>query len=287
MRTDYHMHLERGPWALEWLARFIETARARGLTEIGFSEHPHRFRECRAMYPPREAVSGWVDAQCTEHLESYFRVIEEARRAGLPVKLGLEGDFLPGYEAELERVVRAHPWDYVIGSVHWIPPRDRGGPWWGFDDLSRTSEWERRDVLDAYRQYFGLIADAAQTGLFDFIGHPDVIKVAGYRPTGDISDLYEATAASFARAGICAEVNTAGWRKPVGEVYPARPFLEACRRAGVPTLINSDAHTPEDVGRDFDLAAAMAREVGYTEVATFAARKRTMVPLIGHARRLY
>ena len=279
MLTDYHMHLERGPWTLEWLERFVVTARARGLTEIGFSEHPHRFNECRAMYPPRESVAGWIDQQNTERLHDYFRLIQEAQRAGFPVKLGLEGDYMPGYERELERIVCGYPWDYVIGSVHWIPPKEKGGVWWGFDNLSRTEEWERRDVLDAYRRYFRLIAEAAQTGFFDFIGHPDVIKVAGYRPDVDITDLYEAAAASFARSGVCAEINTAGWRKPVGEAYPAPSFLAACRRAGVPILVNSDAHTPEDVGRDFDRAAALAREAGYTEVAMFAARRRTMVPL--------
>ena len=279
MRTDYHMHLERGPWTLEWLGRFVETSHSRGITEIGFSEHPHRFRECRAMYPPRDAVSGWVDEQCTEGLDDYFRLIEAARHAGLAVKLGLEGDFLPGYERELERAVRGYPWDYVIGSVHWLPPSTAGGVWWGFDDLSRTDEWARHDVLEAYRQYFRLIAGAAETGFFDFIGHPDVIKVAGYRPAADLYDLYDRAAASFAHAGVCAEINTAGWRKPVGEAYPAPPFLAACRLAGVPTLINSDAHTPEDVGRDFERAETIARAAGYTEVATFAARRRTMVPL--------
>ena len=279
MRTDYHMHLERGPWTLEWLERFVEVARARGLTEIGFSEHPHRFRECRAMYPPRGAIPRWVDDQCTESLESYVRLVEEARRAGLPVKLGVEWDFFPGYEVELERLLRAHPWDYAIGSVHWLPPQEAGGVWWGFDTTQQAAEWETRDVLQTYRRYFRLIAAAAETGFFDFIGHADVIKVFGYRPAAGISDLYSAAASSFAKAGACVEINTAGWRKPVGEVYPAQPLLDACHRVGVPTLINSDAHLPEDVGREFDRAAALAREVGYTEAATFAARKRTMVPL--------
>ncbi len=279
MRTDYHMHLERGPWTLAWLGRFVEVGRERGLTEIGFSEHPHRFRECRAMYPRRGAIAGWLDAQCTESLESYVRLVEEARRAGLPVKLGMEWDFIPGYEAELERVLRAYAWDYAIGSIHWLPPQARGGAWWGFDAPEGASEWETRDVLQVYRLYFRLIATAAETGLFDVIGHADVIKVFGYRPASDISDLYATAAAAFARAGVCAEINTAGWRKPVGEIYPARPFLDACHRAGVPTLINSDAHAPEDVGKDFDRAAAVAREIGYADVVTFAARKRTVVPL--------
>ncbi len=279
VRSDYHVHLERGPWTLEWLGRFAAQARAAGLTEIGFSEHPHRFRECRKMYPPRDAVEGWVDQQCTESLESYIRLIEDARRAGLPVKIGLEWDYLPGYEAEVERLLGAYPWDFAIGSVHWLPPDDRNGVWWGFDNLSRADEWERRDVLAAYRRYFLLIAQAAETRLFDFIGHPDVIKVCGYRPAGDLTELYEAAAEAMARAGVCAEINTAGWRKPVGEVYPAPGLLRACRRAGVPTLINSDAHVPEDVGRDFARAAAIAREAGYAEVTTFAGRARAMTPL--------
>ena len=277
MAADYHMHLERGPWTLEWLQRFVETARRRGVTEIGFSEHPHRFREWRTMYPRN--VAPWVDEQGTERLESYLRLVEEARRIGLPVKIGIEWDFIPGHEAQIARAIDAYPWDYAIGSVHWLPPQERDGRWWDFDNLSRSASWEGVDVLDAYRRYFGIIADAAKTRLFDFIGHADVIKVCGYRPDEDISDLYEGAAATFAAAGVCAEVNTAGWRKPVGEVYPAPAFLRACRAAGVPVLINSDAHVPEDVGRDFDRAAAYAREVGYPEVATFAARSRRMVPL--------
>lgn len=276
------MHLERGPWTLDWLLRFVETARARGLSEIGFSEHPHRFREWRAMYPER--VAPWVDEQCTEHVESYLRLIDEARRAGLPVKIGIEWDFIPGKEALLERALRAYPWDYAIGSVHWLPPDETGGAWWDFDNLARAAEWEHRDVRSAYRRYFRILGEAARTRLFDFIGHADVIKVCGYRPAEDISELYDEAAATFAAAGVCAEINTAGWRKPVGEVYPAPRLLQAWRRAGVPVLINSDAHVPEDVGRDFARAAAFARESGYTEVATFSARTRRMVPISPQSR---
>ena len=275
--ADYHMHLERGPWTLEWLGRFVETARARGLSEIGFSEHPHRFREWRTLYPAN--VPAWVDKENTQHLDSYLRLIEEARGAGLPVRCGVEWDFFPGCEAQLERAIRAHPWDYAIGSVHWLPPEEPGGPWWDFDNLSRAGEWAGRDVLDAYRRYFRILTQAAQSRLFDFIGHADVIKVCGHRPAEDVSDLYESAASAFASSGVCVEINTAGWRKPVGEIYPAPRFLQACRRAGVPVLINSDAHIPEDVGRDFDRAAAYAGGMGYTEVATFASRTRRMVPL--------
>ena len=106
-----------------------------------------------------------------------------------------------------------------------------------------------------------------------------MIKVFGYRPKEDISELYHQAAAAFGGAGVCVEINTAGWRKPVGEIYPAPAFLRACNDAGVPTLINSDAHVPEEVGMDFDRAAGCARRAGYTHVATFSGRTRAMVPL--------
>ena len=220
-----------------------------------------------------------VDDQCKERLDNYLCLVDEARQAGLPVKLALEWDYLPGYETELERAIGAHPWDYTIGSVHWLPPSDRDGDWWGFDSRAQRDEWERRDVLAVYRQYFRLIAAAARTGFFDIIGHADVIKVFGYRPKEDMSELYHQTAAAFAGAGVCVEINTAGWRKPVGEIYPAPAFLRACKDAGVPTLINSDAHVPEDVAMDFDRAVGLARRAGYTHVATFSGRTRAMVPL--------
>jgi histidinol-phosphatase (PHP family) len=258
VRTDYHMHLERGPWTLDWLGKFVDAARSRGLAEIGFSEHPHRFRAYRDMY---------------------LGLLEEARGAGLPVRTGMEWDFICGKEALIDRAIRAYPWDYAIGSVHWLPPDTPAEPWWDFDNLANPAAWERRDVRAAYRRYFDLIIAAAGSGLFDVIGHADVIKVLGYRPEEDIADLYTAAAGAFAAGGVCVEINTAGWRKPVGEAYPAPAFLHACRRAGVPLVINSDAHLPEDVGRDFDRAAALARAAGYTEVATFSRRVRRMTPL--------
>src|SRR2546422_1064402 len=166
-----------------------------------------------------------------------------------------------------------------MGAAHRLPPGGPGGPWGDCENPPRGGGGGGRAGRAASRRYFRILTQAAQSRLFDFIGHADVIKVCGYRPAEDISDLYEAAASAFAAAGVCVEINTAGWRKPVGEVYPAPRFLEACHRAGVPVLINADAHIPDDVGRDFDRAASYAREVGYTEVAMFASRTRRMVPL--------
>ncbi|MBI4279210.1 MAG: histidinol-phosphatase HisJ family protein [Armatimonadetes bacterium] len=277
-RYDHHMHLERGPFTLAYLRRFVETARRRDIAAIGISEHPHRFRQCRSTYP--RSIT-WIDPICVEDLEEYLVLVGGAREAGLPVKMSMEWDYVPGHEAEVERHIRAYPWDYAIGSVHYIPgnPDGHTGEWWGFDHPDFRAEWERRDVMEAYRAYFRLIQQAAHTGLFHVIGHVDVIKVFGHRPAADLTDLYEETAAVLATSGVCVEVNTAGLHKPVDELYPAPPFLAILRRHGVPVVTSSDAHDPEHVGRDFDGAVAAARAAGYTEVWTFTRGARERVPL--------
>ena len=126
-----------------------------------------------------------------------------------------------------------------------------------------------------FRYHRGVYEHARHEHLFS-LGHSQHCE---HRPAHWLGSRLESAASAFASSGVCVEINTAGWRKPVGEIYPASRFLQACRRAGVPVLINSDAHIPEDVGRDFDRAAAYARGMGYTEVATFASRTRRMVPL--------
>jgi histidinol-phosphatase (PHP family) len=296
MLVDYHMHLERGPFALDWLDRFLATARDRGVAEIGISEHIYRFREAQEAYgawwadgdtaPAASATTGepavgtpafaerWWTGRGGQSLQAYASVVREAASAGLPVRLGIEVDYFPGAEHAIKQVLAQAPFDYAIGSVHWIGP-------WGFDLLGVEGLWDGRDVDEMYRQYFALLCQAARTGLFQIMAHPDLIKVMGHRPSPalDTQALYEAAAAAFAAGGAAVEVSTAGFRKPVGELYPVPAFLRACQRRGVPLSLASDAHQPEDVGLDFDQAVALARDCGYTEVLTFAEGRARAVPL--------
>ena len=295
MLVDYHMHLERGPFAPEWLDRFLATARERGVAEIGISEHIYRFREAQEAYGAWWAIGEaagaasatgepapgtpafaerWWTQRGGQSLEEYAGVVRGAAAAGLPVRLGIEVDYFPGAEGAIRRVLALAPFDYAIGSVHWIGP-------WGFDLLGVAGLWDGRDVDEMYRQYFALLCRAARTGLFQIMAHPDLIKVMGHRPSPalDTDALYEAAAAAFAAGGAAVEVSTAGLRKPVGELYPVPAFLRACRRRGVPLSLASDAHQPEDVGLDFDQAVALARDCGYTEVLTFAGGRATPVSL--------
>jgi histidinol-phosphatase (PHP family) len=292
MLVDYHMHLERGPFAPDWLDRFLAVARERGVMEIGISEHIYRFREAQEAYGAwwgeggEDATAGkprvgtpafaarWWTGRGGQVLREYADLIVGAKGRGLPVRLGIEADYFPGAEGAIRAFLAQAPFDYAIGSVHWIGP-------WGFDLLGEKGLWDGRDVDEAYRQYFALLGQAARSGLFSIMAHPDLIKVMGHRPSPalDLEALYAGAADAFAAGGVAVEVSTAGFRKPVGELYPAPAFLRACHRRGVPLSLASDAHRPEDVGLDFGAAVALARDCGYREVLTFTEGRGRAVPL--------
>ncbi len=278
-RPDYHIHLENYALDRESLLRLVDAALAHGVDEIALTEHAHNFVQCRTIYPPDNS---WVHHRETSQrrnwdLDTYLRIAEMAREEGLPVKVGVEWDYCPGREAELERWVKAYEWDLVLGGVHWLPGR-KGG-WWGFDMADQAEEWDKRSVDQVYEEYFRLLCEAASTGLFDVLAHPDVIKVFGHRPCQDPKAWYERAAAVMARAGVCAEINTAGWRKPVGELYPAPEFLKILARYGVPIVISSDAHLAEHVGFGFSRAEWEAWTAGYRTRCLFTRRRRTEVSL--------
>ncbi|MFB5085564.1 histidinol-phosphatase [Symbiobacterium thermophilum] len=265
--ADYHMHTVRCGHAVGAMEAYVETAIARGLGEIGFSDHV-------PMYWLPEERRDPTGAMAMEELEAYVSDVLRLRERypEIPIRLGLEADFIPGHEEELVRLLEPYPWDYVIGSVHFLDD-------WNFDHpdlVHRYAEWDI-DVL--YDRFFALERAAAESGLFDILAHIDLIKKFGHRPRRDQSEAYAALADAIARSGVAIELSTAGLRKPVGEYYPAPALLKACCARGIPVVISSDAHAPEEVGWGFAEARALALEVGFTHTARFAGRRRQMVPL--------
>jgi histidinol-phosphatase (PHP family) len=134
-------------------------------------------------------------------------------------------------------------------------------------------------VEEVWSKYFKAMTQAAQSGLFDFLAHPDLVKKFGHRPKGDLRPYYRETLDAIEAAGIAMEVSTAGLRKEVMEIYPSKIFLEEAFRKGIPVLISSDAHAPQEVGYEFDRAVSLVKEVGYREMSCFRDRKRVAVPL--------
>jgi histidinol-phosphatase (PHP family) len=258
--VDYHMHLRnpRGEIAHdEWAVDpFVEAARAAGVDEIGFTEHVYYFKQLRTILTVPYQIE-----RCVYDLDAYVDAVLQARERGLPVKLGLEVDYAAGREDETRALLAPYPWDYILGSVHFIDG-------FGIDGAPRLLD--EVGVEETWRRYFEMLARAARSGLFDSLSHPDLVKIFGERVPGfDYSDIADAIA----------ESGVAGLRKPVGELYPHPDFLAACRARGVAVTTGSDAHEPELVGRDFDRARELLRSSGYETVTVFERRQPRQEPL--------
>lgn len=285
MFVDYHMHLiddyhtNPCPYTPERVAEYVQAAERRGVVEIGVTDHCHRFVEFRELFRPvydgprkHHPEVNWLKDNLYEHLDRYFEALVIARQRGLPVKIGLEVDWFPGAEDEIRDILRPYPLDYVLGSVHFLND-------WPID-VSADYGWPERDVEATYAEYFAALQQAAASGLYDVLAHPDLVKKFGHR-IEDASEHYEATIAAVVRAGVALEISTAGLHYPVGELYPAQPLLQLAARHDVPITLASDAHDPAAVGRSMEQAVAAARAAGFDRMATFTARNRQLVPLPG------
>ncbi len=153
-------------------------------------------------------------------------------------------------------------------------------------DMEDYSVWERGTSAEQiWRRYFQTLGEAARSGLFDILAHPDLVKVWGPAhpgrplPEGDLRRYYELAIDGIAESGIAVEVSTAGLRKPVAELYPAPAFLEMCLEAGAPLALSSDAHRPEDVGADYDRALELLERLGVGELCVFERRVRRLEPI--------
>jgi histidinol-phosphatase (PHP family) len=265
MIADYHMHLrnEREEIAHDSSAivPFVAAARLAGVDEIGFTEHVYYFRLTRDLWEVPYQLE-----RCVYDIDAYVEAVTDAKQRGLAIKLGLEVDYVHGREEETRALLEPYPWDYLLGSVHFVGDQT-------FDGEPRLID--AVGVQEAWRRYFELLAAAARSGLFDSLAHPDLVKVFGDRlETFD----YGPVADAIAESGTAVEVSTAGLRKPVGELYPDPAFLAACRERNVPVTLASDAHVPELVGRDFDRALELLRGVGYETITLFDRRQARQVP---------
>jgi histidinol-phosphatase (PHP family) len=261
--VDYHMHLrnerEEIDHTVEAVERFVEAASERGLDEIGFSEHVYYFRETASLW-----TVPYQTERCVYGLDEYCAAVLEAKRRGFPVKLGLEVDYVEGREDETRELLAPYPWDYLIGSVHFIDGHGVDGPPPLVEAIGAEAAW---------RRYEETLRAAAASGLFDTLAHPDLVKMFGPTLEWAWRDLIEAL------DGVCLEVSSAGLHKPHGRLYPEPPLLAAAHSANVPITLASDAHSPQNVGRDLDRAIEHARTAGYETVTVFDARRARQEPL--------
>src|SRR6266446_4520818 len=204
--ADYHMHTPLCRHAAGEPTELAAQAVKLGLTEIGFSEHNPMMRDDWDDWHMRQA-----------DLDDYVATVEKARREHpqLTIKLAMEVDFIPGHEEWIRDLASRHPWDYLIGSVHYVSDS------WAVDSPYQLSKWKNRDAFEVWSVYFERLTMAAETGFFEIIGHADLPKKFGHRPTRDCTPHYEKFLAAAKKHNCAIELNTAGLRKDCREIYPS------------------------------------------------------------------
>ncbi|KIL38830.1 histidinol phosphatase [Gordoniibacillus kamchatkensis] len=265
MLIDYHTHHVRCGHASGTLEEYVLRGIEIGLTQLGLSDHMPLLHVDPATYYPGMAMPM---EELPRYVEECLR-LKEKYKSEIDIRVGLEGDYIEGYERQIEDIITKYPFDYVIGSVHFLGE-------WDISDSRQLAGWEGKRVIDVFRQYYDAVQKAARTGFYDYIGHIDVIKRFGHKPEEEIAELERETLDVVRSCDLAIELNASGLSKPCEEMFPSHRMLEYAHRIGIPITIGSDAHQPERLSENLDRAAALLKEIGVTELATFSGRKRFM-----------
>ncbi len=216
---------------------------------------------------------GWSPGvrMSVEELDDYVEMVERAREEWqdrVDVRLGMESDYVPGMEAWLEDLHGRADFNHVLGSVH-----------------PHLKDYKERyftgDSAAFQRTYFDHIAMAAETGLFDTIAHPDLVKIVSPSEWNyeDVADAVRQCLDRIAATGTAMELNTSGLNKAVAEMNPGRAMLGEMQQLGIPVVIGADAHDPHRVAANFEDALEVLSEAGYAQVSFFLNRERQDLPI--------
>ncbi len=256
--SDYHLHPQghrHQPYTQALLQPWADHARQIGLRDFAFTDHDR--------YHPG------ID----------FDEINRLRDANpdLKIRAGIELDNDPVHSAAGRAWVEKN-WDrldFVLGSVHFL----RGD--WAFDHAGQEVEFERREIDEVYADYYERIRAMAASGLVDCMAHLDLVKIFGFRPTKDLGDLVEAVLGEIKRADLAMELSTAGWRKPVGELYPSDEIIQSALAKGIRFTTASDGHSHVQQGENFERLAEKMSDLSITEVLIFERHRPVAVRLQG------
>lgn len=266
MLIDYHTHHARCGHASGELEDYVKRGIEIGLSQIGLSDHMPLIHVDPADYLPGMAMAM---EELPKYVEEAFE-LKAKYKDQIDVRVGLEGDYIEGYEEQIAEIIHRFPWDYVIGSVHFLGE-------WDITDYRQLAGWEGRNVNEVFRQYYDAVQKAARTRLYDFIGHIDVIKRFGYTPTEDMTALERETLDIIKAYDGAIELNASGLRHQAGHMYPSPSMLEYAYQIGLPVTIGSDAHQPEKLAENLEEAVKLLKNIGFTQISTFCSRERTLI----------
>lgn len=256
--SDYHMHpqghrVQR--YTQELLQPWADSARRIGLTDIAFTDH--------------DRYHAGIDFDEINRLRD--------RNPDLRIRAGIELDNDPVHSPAGQKWIEKN-WDeldFVLGSVHFLECADQM-----FDTVpDGAAQFALRNIDEIYADYFGRIRELISTGLIDCLAHLDLVKIHGHRPTADIGALVDGTLRFIHARGLTIELSTAGWRKPVNELYPSDSIIGLAMEKGIPFTTASDAHSHVQLAENFVRLADKMAEIGIRQVCTFEKHKRAEVPL--------
>lgn len=257
-RTDYHIHTQFSDGKAT-PGEYIAAAALAGIKEIGFSDHLNLLmsRQQGCMNPGRTP----------EYISAIKKLTRNKNE--IAIRVGFEVDFFSGKEKKISNFLNRFDLDYVIGSVHYMGETTvDSGP----------DFYSGKNFDEIFKNYFAIVKQAVESGLFDIIGHCDLVRIFGNVPTFDPEPFYRDLASSMVLHDVALEVNTNGRNRPLGDFYPDRRFLHIFREKNVPVCVNSDSHFPSRVGQHFNEAYALLRDAGYMEMCAFKNRERFMIP---------
>ncbi len=241
--VDYHTHPfshgEKTNYNKNIYKKYIQRAMDMGIEELGFSDHDEYDKK--------------IDLSIIDTLKN---------ETNIPILKGLEIDYIPGREDEILKKINKYNLDYTIGSVHFIGN-------WAFDHPDFINQYNTRDIDQSYIEYFNILNGAVISGLFNIIGHFDLIKIFGFKSKLNIIDIIEPVLKNIKRYGLVLEVNTNGLNKPINEIYPSVEILEKAHQLNIPITFGSDAHVANRVGENILNYAKIIKNIGYKEIAVF------------------
>ncbi|MFH0990487.1 MAG: histidinol-phosphatase HisJ [bacterium] len=264
MQIDYHTHTSLCKHATGDVEDYIKKAIELGFKEIGCSDHtPLPFN-----FDLRHRMT--LEQYETEYAPS-VSVMQEKYGKKIAIRRGLEADFFPGTEDWMRQFIAEHEFDYVIGSVHSLGTLETEKPLFG----GASYDPEELEVLQL--EFYDAVRRSVESGMFDIIGHCDIVKKFGAVNSSNIKDSQRTALETIKKHELCIELNTSGWRKPEQESYPGGQILSIVKELNIPITIGSDSHRPEDVGSHYHLLGDLIERYAGGKISIFKKREREEV----------
>ena len=250
------------------MSDYIEQAIARGVGEIGLTDHLFLYYQPLELRDPQWAMS---EDQYPLHYEEMLE-LRDRYSDRIKVRVAVEADFVEGHEASLTGILSQYRFDYILGAVHFMDG-------WLIDAPENIHKYREERIIEIYRRYYSNVRKAVELNVFDVIAHLDLPKKFGLLPERELKREVNDVLDAIADHGVAVELSTAGLRKPIREIYPAITILQRMKQRDIHIVLSSDAHDPSEIAWEYESALQILDFIGYKTLITFDRREYREAPL--------